>query len=65
MNDLSDREQQMIAEWTRSTIDAAVYAGLIQLPWRPAEHVYGQLHGYYTAGLTHAEGAEVLFATRQ
>lgn len=64
MNDQSEREAQMLAEWTRSTIDAAVYAGLVTLPWRPSEHVYGALHGFYLAGLTPAEGAEALFATR-
>lgn len=59
------RQAAMLAEWTRSAIDAAVYAGLVTLPWRPAEHVYGTLHGYYLAGLTPAEGAEALFAVRQ
>lgn len=65
MNDQAEREAQMLTEWTRSAVDAAVYAGLVTLPWRPAEYVYGALHGYYLAGLTPAEGAEALFATRQ
>ena len=47
-----------------SALDAAVYAGFVALPWRPAEYVYGTLHGYYLAGLTPAEGAEALFAVR-
>ena len=54
----------MIAEWTRSALDAAVYAGFVALPWRPAEYVYGTLHGYYLAGLTPADAAEALFAVR-
>jgi hypothetical protein len=60
-----DAERAKLEEWTRSAIDAAIYAGLVTLPWRPAEHVYDALAGYYTAGLTPAEGAEALFATRQ
>lgn len=64
MNDQSNREAQMIAEWTRSALDAAVYAGFVALPWRPAEYVYGTLHGYYLAGLTPGDAAEALFATR-
>ena len=64
MNDQSNREAQMIAEWTRSALDAAVYAGFVALPWRPAEYVYGILHGYYLAGLTPVDAAEALFAVR-
>lgn len=65
MNDQAEREAQMLSEWTRSALDAAVYAGHVSLPWRPSEYVYGVLHGYFLAGLTPAEGAEALFATRQ
>lgn len=65
MDDLSDREQQMLAEWTRSAIDAALHAGLVTLPWRPSEQVHAALAGYYAAGLSPTEGAEALFATRQ
>lgn len=64
MNDQSEREAQMLSEWTRSAVDAAVYAGHVSLPWRPSGRVYGALHGYYLAGLTPAEGAEALFAVR-
>jgi hypothetical protein len=64
MNDLSDREQQIIAEWTRDCVNAAVYAGFVQLPWRPTERIVGALHSYYAAGMTPAEGAEALFARR-
>jgi hypothetical protein len=64
MDDASEREQAMLQEWTRSCLDAAVYAGLVTPPWRPAEHVYSTLHGYFIAGMTPAEGAEALFAVR-
>lgn len=64
MNDQAEREAQILTEWTRSAVDAAVYAGFVALPWRPSEHVYGALHGYFLVGLTPAEGAEALFAVR-
>lgn len=64
MDDQSERERAMMEEWTRSAMDAAVYAGLIQPPWRPGEHVYSALHGYFSLGMTPAQGAEALFATR-
>lgn len=65
MDEITEAERVKLEEWTRSAIDAAIYTGLVTLPWRPGEHVYGALHGYYTAGLTPSEGAEALFATRQ
>lgn len=64
VNDVVERERAMLEEWTRSAFDAAVYAGLVTPPWRPTEHAYGLLHGYYLAGLTPVEGAEALFAVR-
>lgn len=64
MDDLSEREQAILFEWTRSVLDAAVYAGLIVPPWRPTEHVYSLLHGYFGLGFTPEEGAEALFARR-
>lgn len=64
MNDLSDVERAKLAEWVRDSIDAAVYAGLVTLPWRPSERVHTALAGYYAAGLSPAEGATALFATR-
>ena len=60
-----DVERAKLEEWTRSAIDAALHAGLVTLPWRPSEHMYDALAGYYAAGLTPDEGAEALFATRQ
>lgn len=64
MGDMSDRERLILSEWTRSMIDAAVYAGHIALPWRPTDRQYGALHACYEAGLTPEDGAEVLFAQR-
>jgi hypothetical protein len=64
MNDLSEAEQAMLSEWSRSAIDAALHAGLIVVPWKPTLGVYEQLAGYYSAGLTPEEGAHALFATR-
>lgn len=64
MNDQSEREMAMLEEWTRSAMDAAVYAGLVTPPWRPSENAYSSLHGYYLAGLTPADAAEALFAVR-
>ncbi|WGS53562.1 hypothetical protein LFL96_21115 [Paraburkholderia sp. D15] len=63
MDDLSESQRAMLFEWTRSAIDAAAYAGLIVPPWRPTEHAYGVLHGYYTAGLTPDEAAQAMFGT--
>jgi hypothetical protein len=64
VDDLSEREQQMLFEWTRSAIDAALYAGLVTPPWRPTEHAYSTLHGYYSAGLTPGEAAQAMFGVR-
>lgn len=65
MNDLSDSEQAMLAEWSRDAFDAAVAAGFIVPPWRPSPAMREALAGYYEAGLSPAQGAEALFATRQ
>jgi hypothetical protein len=61
---MSDRDQAMLFEWTRSVIDAVVYSGHITPPWRPTEHVYSLLHGYFGMGMTPTEGAEAMFAPR-
>ncbi|MFT0167498.1 hypothetical protein ACLKMY_00520 [Paraburkholderia mimosarum] len=65
MNDLSDVEQAKLFEWSRDAFDAAVAAGFVKPPWRPSPAMRESLAGYYSAGLTPAEGAEALFATRQ
>jgi hypothetical protein len=64
MKDMSERDQAMLHEWTRSACDAALHAGLVESPWRPSERVIGVLQSYYVIGMTPAEGAEALFATR-
>jgi hypothetical protein len=64
MNDLSDCEQAMLSEWSRSAIDAALHAGFIVMPWRPTDGIYDQLAGYYASGLTPEEAAQALFAIR-
>jgi hypothetical protein len=63
MNDLSDREQAILAEWTRSAFDCAVAEGWIVPPWRPSEEMYPRMHEYCRAGLTPSEGAQALFGT--
>lgn len=65
MNDLSIVEQAKLAEWSRDTFDAAVAAGFISPPWRPSPAMREALAGYYEAGLSPADGAQALFATRQ
>ena len=65
MNDQTEREQAMRAEWQRDVIDAAAYAELIKLPWVPSPAMREALAGYYEAGLSPADAAEALFAVRQ
>lgn len=62
--EMTEREQEELAFWTRSALDAAVYAGLITPPWRPTEHAYGVLHGYFGAGLSPEDAAQALFGVR-
>lgn len=61
MDGMTEAEQAMLFEWTRSAIDAAVYVGLIVSPWRPTERTYSVLHGYHAAGLTPDEAAQAMF----
>lgn len=65
MGDLSEAQRAQLAEWTRDAFDAAVAAGYVIPPWRPSAGMHDALAGYYRAGLSPAEGAEALFATRQ
>lgn len=62
--DMTEREQEELAFWTRSAVDAAVYAGLLVPPWRPTEHAYGVLHGYFGAGLSPEDAAAALFGIK-
>lgn len=64
MDDLSEAEQAALTEWTRVAFDEAVAAGYIVPPWHPTLGAYEQMHGYYIAGLTPAEAAQAMFATR-
>lgn len=64
MEDMSEAEQAMLSEWTRTMVDEAVVAGLIVPPWRPTAGQYEMLHGYYISGLTPAEAARAAFGIR-
>jgi hypothetical protein len=64
MGDLTETERAALSEWTRVAFDEAVAAGYIIPPWRPSLGAYEQMHGYYVSGLTPAEAAEAMFATR-
>lgn len=61
MDDMTDAEQAMLFEWTRSAIDAALHGGYIASPWRPSAGAYEQLAGYYASGLTPEEAAQAMF----
>jgi hypothetical protein len=63
MNDLSDREQAILAEWTRSAFDCAVAEGWVVPPWRPSEAMYSRMVGYFQIGMTPAEGTQAAFST--
>jgi hypothetical protein len=65
VDDLSGVEQAKLTEWTLEAFDAAIAAGFVTPPWRPSAAMRESLAGYFDAGLTPAEGAEALFATRQ
>ncbi len=58
---MSDAEQAMLYEWSRTAIDEALAANLVSIPFRPTASFYDQLAGYYGAGLTPAEAAQAAF----
>jgi hypothetical protein len=64
MDDMSESERAMLFEWTRTTVDEAVVAGLVIPPWRPTAGVHEMLHGYYISGLSPAEAAQAAFGVR-
>jgi hypothetical protein len=64
MDNLTEAEQAALTEWTHVAFDEAVVAGYIVPPWRPTLQTYEQMHGYYSAGLSPAEAAQAMFATR-
>lgn len=63
-DDMTDREQAMLFEWTRSTVDSAFDAGYITRRWEPSDTTLCRLRGYHEVGLSPSEAAEALFATR-
>lgn len=63
MDDMSEREQAILSEWTRSVYDAALHAEYIASRWRPSDGAILRLNGYFGAGLTPAEAADALFST--
>ncbi len=64
MDDLTEAERAALTEWTTVAFDEAVAAGYIVPPWRPTLQAYEQMHGYYTVGLSPADAAQAMFATR-
>lgn len=64
MEDMSEAEQAMLFEWTQTTVDEAIVAGLIVPPWRPTAGQHEMLHGYYISGLTPPEAALAAFGVR-
>ncbi len=62
---MDEIQQAKLTEWTFEAFDAAVAAGFVTPPWHPSPAMRESLAGYFSAGLTPAEGAEALFATRQ
>lgn len=60
-----DVERAKLEEWSLAVFDEVLAAGYITPPWRPSRTMRESLAGYFEAGLTPAEGAEALFATRQ
>lgn len=64
MDNLTEAEQAALTEWTAVAFDEAVAAGYVVPPWRPTLQAYESMHGYFLAGLTPAEGAQAMFATR-
>lgn len=65
MGDLSDVDLAKLEELSLAVFDEALAAAYITPPWRPSRAMRESLAGYYRAGLSPAEGAEALFATRQ
>ena len=62
-DDMSDREQAILWEFTRDVTDASYRAGYITRRWNPSDAVCLRLRGYQQAGLTPDEAADGLFAT--
>jgi hypothetical protein len=63
-DDMSEREQAILFEWTRSTVDSAFRAEYVVRGWAPSDATCQRLRGYHQAGLSPDEAAEALFSTR-
>jgi len=63
-DDMTEREQAILYEWTRDTADAAFRAEYVARGWAPSDATCQRLRGYHQAGLTPDEAAEALFAVR-
>ncbi|CAE6811582.1 hypothetical protein R69746_05645 [Paraburkholderia aspalathi] len=61
MDDMTEAEQAMLYEWSRTAIDEALAANLVSMPFRPSAGFYDMLAGYYASGLTPAEAAQAAF----
>ena len=63
-DDMSEREQALLWEFTRDVTDASYRAGYITRRWNPTDAVCLRLRGYHLAGLTPDEAAEGLFGVK-
>jgi hypothetical protein len=61
MDDMTEAEQAMLYEWSRTAIDEALAVNLVSMPFRPTAGFYDMLAGYYASGLTPAEAAQAAF----
>lgn len=64
MDDLSPREAEVLREWTGMVIDAAVSGGYVEPPALFTERAVGFLFKLYLLGLTPADAAQAVYATR-
>ncbi|HEX7911772.1 MAG TPA: hypothetical protein VF534_27275 [Paraburkholderia sp.] len=63
-DDMTEAQQAMLYEWTRSTVDSAFAAGHITQRWSPSDKNLATLRGYFDVGLTPEEAADALFAVK-
>ena len=62
-DDMTDREQARLYEFTKDVTTLAFHTGYITNRWSPNDAALSRLRGYYEAGLTPDEAAQGLFAT--
>jgi hypothetical protein len=63
-DDMSEVEQAILFEWTRSVADSALHSGYVTSRWSMTDDVCLRLRGYHQAGLSPSEAAECLFAVK-